>query len=376
MIIAFALLLALRGYRQGLIVGLLSLAGFVGGAVLGARVGPGLLAGGSESPYAPVTALAGALLIGGIVAVSVEGIAHGLRHRLLSRRGWAAVADALGGALLLAALGLALAWLFGAVALNAPGAQELRRTVQRSAILRALNETFPPSGGLLNALNRIDPGGAIRGPDPGVGPPDSATLGDPEVQAAATSVVRVLGTACGLGISGSGWIAEPGLVVTAAHVVAGEDDTTVAAANGARLDATPVHYDPSNDLALLAVEGLERAPLRLAELPTSGTPGAVIGYPENGPPALSAARLGTTGSAESEDSYGRGPLRRELTSLRGEIRSGNSGGPMVDRDGRVLTTVFASTVSKSPGGYGVPNPIVGVALGDSSGEVDTGPCTR
>ncbi|MDP9187639.1 MAG: trypsin-like peptidase domain-containing protein [Actinomycetota bacterium] len=248
--------------------------------------------------------------------------------------------------------------------------------MQRSAILRALNETFPPSGGLLNALNRIDPGVAIRGPDPGVGPPDPAVAGDAEVRSAAESVVRVLGTACGLGVSGSGWIARPGLVVTNAHVIAGEDDTTVSLADGgARLEATPVHYDPANDLALLRVDGLEGAPLRFAEAPTRGTPGAVIGYPENGPLAFAAARLGVTGSVTSEDSYGRGLQRRELTALRGEIRSGNSGGPVVDGDGRVLATIFASTVSKVPGGYGVPNEIVEAALADSSGEVDTGPCT-
>jgi S1-C subfamily serine protease len=373
-IIVFALLMGAWGYQQGLIVGALSLIGFVGGALVGSRLGPALLLDGSESPYAPATALVGALLIGGIVAVSLEGLAHTLRGRVLNSPG-VAIVDAGGGALLLAALGLGVVWLFGAVALNAPGAKDLRQAVQRSAILRALNDALPPSGFVINALNRIDPGVSVPGPDPGVGPPDTRLAGDPEVRAAEDGVVRVVGTACGLGVEGSGWLAAPGLVVTNAHVVAGQDDTTVSH-DGAEsgVDATPVHYDPSNDLALLRVDGLAGDPLPIRDSPQSGISGAVLGYPENGPFTITAARLGETELVISEDSYGRGPLQRELTALRGEVRSGNSGGPVVDGDGRVLTTVFASTTSGRAGGYGVPNDIVSSALADSSGEADTGAC--
>lgn len=373
-IIAFALLMGAWGYQQGLIVGALSLGGFVVGALLGSRLGPAVLADGAESPYAPATALAGALLVGGLLAVSLEGAAFALRRRLLRGPG-AVLLDSSGGAVLLAALALALAWLFGAVALNAPGATDLRRAVQRSAILRALNDAVPPSGSLLNALNRIDPGVAIEGPDPGVGPPDSRLARDPEVRAAADSVVRVLGTACGLAVSGSGWVAAPGLVATNAHVVAGQQDTAVGL-DSERHDATPVHYDPSNDLALLRVGELAAAPLALVGNPRAGATGAVLGYPENGPFAISPARLGTTGTVLSQDSYGRGPIRRRMTALRGEVVSGNSGGPVVDGDGRVLTTVFAATTSGRAAGYGVPNSIVREALDGVGGPVGTGPCTR
>ena len=379
-IIAFALLLGAWGFRHGFIVGLLSLGGFLAGAFLGSRLGPALLADGSESPYAPATALAGALLIGSIAAVSLEGLARALRRRLLGPRGRrrsVALADAAGGALLLAAVALAIAWLFGAVALNAPGAKELRKTVQRSEILATLNEAFPPSGGFLKALNRIDPAIAVQGPDVNLGPPDSKLAADPEVRAAADSVVRVLGTACGLAVSGSGWIASPGVIVTNAHVVAGEQDTAVSFDDeGDRLDATPIHYDPSNDLAILRVDGLGGEPLPLEAEVESGTPGAVLGYPENGPFTISPARAGPTAVAISEDSYGGGPVRRSLTSLRGEVRSGNSGGPLVDGEGRVLTTVFAATTAGKPGGYGIPNGVVAAAVNQSagSGEVGTGPC--
>jgi S1-C subfamily serine protease len=379
LILVFALLMGAWGYQQGLIVGFLSLGGFAIGAFLGSRLGPALLPDGSHSPYAPVTALAGALLIGGIVAVSLEGIAFGLRRRLLGPRGrrrGVAIAESSGGAVLLVALALGLAWLFGAAALNAPGAKSLRTTIQRSAILKALNNTFPPSSSLINALHRIDPRVAVQGPSPDVAAPDSKIAHDPDVQAAGNGVVRVLGTACGLGVEGSGWIAAPGLVVTNAHVVAGESDTTVTpAGSSSSLDATPVHYDPENDLSLLRVNGLGGSSLAFAPEVRSGTPGAVLGYPENGPFTIAPARVGDTGPVLTEDSYGRGPITRELTALRGEVRSGNSGGPLVDSAGRVLGTVFAATTQGKPGGYAVPNDVVAEALSDSTGEVDTGPCT-
>jgi S1-C subfamily serine protease len=380
LIVVFALAMAFWGYQQGLIVGLLSLSGFVIGAFAGSRLGPALLAEGSHSPYAPATALAGGLLIGGIVAVSFEGVAFAIRRQLLGSAGrhrGVAIAESTGGALLLVALALGLAWLFGAVALNAPGAKDLRKAVQRSAILRALNDAFPPSSALINALHRIDPRIAVQGPSPDVAAPDSKVARDPEVRAAGKSVVRVLGTACGLGVEGSGWIAAPGVVVTNAHVVAGETDTTVTP-NGSSisLDATAVHYDPTNDLALLRISGLGGSPLSLAPQVTSGTAGAVLGYPENGPFTIAPARVGATGPVITQDSYGRGPVTRQLTSLRGEVRSGNSGGPLVDGDGRVMGTVFAATTQGKPGGYAVPNGVVSEALSDTSGAVGTGPCTR
>lgn len=379
-IVAFALLMGAWGFRHGLIVGMLSLTGFLVGAFLGSRLGPALLPDGSESPYAPLTALAGALLIGAIAAVSLDGVARRLRRRLLGSAGGrlsVRYLDAVGGGLLLIVVSGALVWLLGTVALHAPGTADLRRTVQRSQILTALNRAFPPSSELLNSLNRIDPVVAVDGPPVEVGPPDSALAADLQVRAAAASVVRVLGSACGLAVSGSGWIAAPGLVVTNAHVIAGERDTAVSL-NGedGRIAAEPVHYDPSNDLAILRVAGLSGEPLPFADPVLPGSPGAVLGYPENGPFTIAPARVGETQVTVSEDSYGRGPLGRRLTSLRGEVRAGNSGGPLVDGAGAVLTTVFAASTEGKPGGYGIPNAIVSQALPRAavSGEVSTGPC--
>ena len=126
-------------------------------------------------------------------------------------------------------------------------------------------------------------------------------------------------------------------------MVAGQDDTTVTPQTGLpELDAQAVHYDPRNDLAILSVFGLGLEALPLAESPRSGTPGAILGYPENGPYTVRPARLGTTAEVTSSDSYGRGPIRREMTAFRGDVRSGNSGGPVMDADGRVMTTIFGS----------------------------------
>jgi S1-C subfamily serine protease len=108
----------------------------------------------------------------------------------------------------------------------------------------------------------------------------------------------------------------------------------------------------------------------------SGTAGAVLGYPENGPLTIEPARVGSTGPVITQDSYGSGPITRQLTSLRGDVRSGNSGGPLVDAAGRVMGTVFAATTQGKPGGYAVPNRVIAAALGDVSGPVSTGPCTR
>ena len=164
--------------------------------------------------------------------------------------------------------------------------------------------------------------------------------------------------------------------MTNAHVVAGQDDTIVqVGGDGPELPARAIAYDTRNDVAVLRVSGLDRRPLPIASDVSAGTSGAILGYPLNGPYDVRAARLGTTTEVLSQDSYGRGPLRRRMTALRGVVRSGNSGGPVVDSSGRVLTTVFAATRGRRPrGGYGVPNAIVRSALATAGGPVSTGPC--
>ncbi|MDQ2676568.1 MAG: MarP family serine protease, partial [Actinomycetota bacterium] len=342
----FALAMAAIGWERGLVRSALPLAGFIGGVFAGARLAPSLLAGGAESPYAPAVAAGGGILLGLFLAIALEGAGQRLSESL-AKRDASRVADSLAGAALFIGLALAAAWVFGAVALNLPGqnAREVREAVQRSTILVALNDVAPPSGGFLNALRRIDPARSVRGPEADVGAPDPQISSDPEVQRASRSVVRVTGSACGLGVEGSGWLAGPGVVVTNAHVVAGQDDTQVTTADGRTLDAEALHYEPRNDLAVLSVPGLEGAPLELAARARKGETAATIGYPGGGPLTISPARLGQTGTVSSQDSYGRGPVERQMTPFRGQVRGGNSGGPVVDAAGDVLTTVFASSVS-------------------------------
>jgi hypothetical protein len=377
LISVFVLALAGIGFERGLIRSALPLVGFVVGAAVGARVGPALLTDGSESAYAPLVTVIAGVLAGAALAIAMEGVGSALRERVgLGRAGGAL--DGTGGGLLLAALALLMAWAFGAVALHTPGSGrvELRSAVQRSAILGALNDVLPPSGPLLNVLRRIDPTPALEGPEANVSAPDPKIASDPDVDRAGASTLKVLGSACGLGVIGSGWVIGPELVATNAHVVAGTDDTTVTPREGApELEAGAVHYDPRNDFAILRVPGLSLPALELASGARSGTSGAVLGYPENGPYQVEPARLGTTAAVMSQDSYGRGPLRREMTSFRGEVRSGNSGGPLVDAQGRVLTTVFgAEQDGRQPGGLGVPNSVARAALERKLEPTGTGPC--
>jgi Trypsin-like peptidase domain/Colicin V production protein len=376
LIVGFAALMGLIGYRRGFIVGVLSLIGFVAGAFLGTRIAPLLLNGGSASPYAPVFGLLGALFGGLVLATAFEGVGRTLRRALpLPGLG---ILDGTLGLILSVTLALALAWIFGAVALQTPGAGGLRHDIQRSAILRRLNAILPPSGVILHALARFDPLGSINGPQADVGPPNAAIAHEPHVAAAADGVVRVLGTACGLGVEGSGWIAAPGIVVTNAHVVAGESDTTVQLhGSGEQHPAHVIAFDSHNDIAVLRVGGLGGSVLTQAGSAPSGTSGALLGFPKDGPYDVRAVRLAAAQTVLTDDAYGHGPVSRKIVPLRGLVRPGNSGGPVVDADGRVVATVFAATEGeRRHGGYAIPDDIVAHLLDGASGTVSTGPCAQ
>jgi S1-C subfamily serine protease len=371
-VLAIVALTALLGLWQGLVISALSAAGVIAGGFAGARLAPHLLPEGSESPYTPLVALGGA--VGFALLLELVGSSVGAMIRRRLPKGAAKTADSAGGLAFGALAGLALVWIAAAVALQLPGQRQLRREVQQSSVLRELNDIVPPQRAL-RALARVDPFPSIAGPAPPVGRPDPAVLRQPAIRRAAPSVVRVLGTSCGLGVSGSGWVAARGLVVTNAHVVAGQEDTTVTSSDGPPLRAVAVAFDSRNDIAVLRVANLEAPSLEQAEA-RAGSPAAVIGFPENGPLTARAARVGRTQVVLSVDAYGRGPVPRRIMGLRGRVRPGNSGGPLLDSSGRVVGTLFAARV-EGDAGYAVPPDVVDEALAAArGGAVSTGDCVR
>lgn len=356
---AIAGLAALSGLKRGLIATALSLAGLAAGAVVGSRIGPHFLSGGSTSPYQPLAGLGGAAA-GAILFQSVASMLGSFARGALKVIPPLRMIDSLGGLVAGAALGLTLVWVLGAVLLQLPGQTEVRREIQQSLILQRLNTIAPPRT-ILRAFARVDPFPKIAGPAPPAAPPDTRVLSSAAVARARPSVVRITATACGLGVEGTGWVARPHIVVTAAHVVAGAKGIEAA---GHR--ATALVVDRKQDVAVLRVPGLRAAPLPLVD-PHAGDAVAILGYPENGP---FDARAGRTGS--SADVLVGGRLR-EVTALSGLIRHGNSGGPAVNARGEVEATVFAARIG-AKGGYGVPAAPVRAALARARRPVSTGSC--
>jgi S1-C subfamily serine protease len=365
-VLGLVALTALTGARRGLIASLLGLAGIVVGAIVGARLAPHVLRDGGTSPYTPLVGLAGAVLF----AALLQGVGQLLGSLLRStlRIPPLRAFDTAGGFVVGALTGLGAVWVLGAVALNVPGQTSLREQAQQSEVIRRLNEIAPPST-VLRALARFDPFPTIVGPAAPTQPPDPEVLAQPGVRRAAPSVVRILGTACGLGVEGSGWVYARGYVVTAAHVVAGERDTSIVTPTGRRLRAVAVVFDRRNDIAVLRVAGLHARPLPLVD-PKPGLPVAILGYPENGPFDAQPGRLGQTTSVLPAP--GRS-LPRLVTSVRGLVRHGNSGGPVVDAAGNVRAVVFAKKEG-ADAGYAVPAEIVGSAAAHLGRAVSTGPC--
>ena len=368
-VIAVVALAGLYGISTGFLRGAFSLAGFAFGAYVGARLAPLILSDGS--PYVPVVSLASAVLCGMLMRGLAALLAGALRTSIGVIPGMRFL-DRLAGLVLGLVAGVFLCWAIGAVLLYLPGETELRRTVQESTILGEINEVVPPER-LLEELERVDPIGVFLGPPAIVAPPDKGLAIDPDVVRASKSVVRVTGIACGLGVEGSGWVAQRGLVVTNAHVVAGISKPRVDTEAGRAFVSTVVAFDATNDLAVLRVPGLGATPLVLAP-PERSTPVALVGYPQNGPLTRTPGRLGGTANVVSRDAYGRGPIRRQMTTIRGAVQPGSSGGPGVDAQGRVRTTVFARR-PRETGGYGIPADLVRKVLAQAGEPVAATSCT-
>ena len=359
---------SILGAHRGLAAQALSLGGLALGAVLGSIIAPFLLA--DNSPWIPVAGLLGAL-VGAFLLGAVAGALGRPVRLFLSTHPPLATVDRIGGIALGALIALAIAWLIGVLALHQP-ALGLRGEVRASGILPRLLSAVPPDR-VLQALNRFDPLPLLPGLEGSLPPPDPSVLESPEALAVSDSVVKLQGTACGVGTQGSGWVVRPGLVATNAHVIAGHEGTHLLSPNGQSLSAQPVYVDSDNDIALLRVRGLEAS--RLSTRPTveRSIPVALLGYPRNGALTAIAGTAGRPRTVLSPDAYGRGTGPRVVIPLRGGVQPGDSGGPVVDRRGRVVAMIFGGT-RDGDGGYAVPVDLVLAAAEKRLRPVPSGPC--
>lgn len=373
-IILFAVILVIRGARTGFLSGAFSLAGVALGAIVGSRLAPVLLSESEDPLFRAAITLACILafaVLGDALARSAGGA---LRSRLTGPA--TSTADGAGGAALGLALSMVLVWVGGIFALQMPPLASLQPSIEGSQILQSLNQRMP-SQMMGRAVAQFDPLPELQAPAADVPEPESGIASDPQVLRAAKSTVRVTGVACGYGVGGSGWVAAPETVVTNAHVVAGESVTRVqVGGSGRSLPAEVRLFDRRNDVAILHVEGLEARPLQTAA-PKPGGSAAVIGFPENGPLDVQPGRTGDTRRVLSGNAYNQGPVEREVTSFLVNVRSGNSGGPAVNENGQVVSTIFASRADSGESGYGIPPSIVNQRLQTAqarSEPVSTGPC--
>jgi uncharacterized membrane protein required for colicin V production len=360
--------LSIVGAHRGLAVQALSLGGLALGAVVGSLVAPFFFP--DNSAWLPIAGLVGALV--GAFFLGTLAVALGRPVRLaLAARPALVTVDRLGGILLGGLTALAIGWLVAVLALHQP-ALGLRAEVRQSVLLPRLLRAVPPDS-VLQALNRFDPLPLLPGLEEALPPPDASVLESEAALAAADSVLKVEGTACGVGTQGSGWVVRAGLVATNAHVVAGHQETRVLAPNGQILPARAVHVDVSNDIALLRVRGLEAGALVVetrADLPASVV---LLGYPRNGPLTAIAGTAGNVRTVITADAYGRRPRPRAVVPLRGQVQPGESGGPVVDRRGRVVAMIFGGS-EEGRGGFAVPVDLVVRAASERLRPVDSGPC--
>ena len=359
-LVALGVLFALSGYRQGFVVGALSFVGFLGGGVIGARVAPELAALEPLSSFPrSVVGLSVVFVAATLGQVLATLVAAALRRRLVWRP--ARELDALGGAVVSVLSLLLVAWLVGR-AVASSSYPSLASQVRRSVVMTTVDGLVPTAGLRFLAEFRalIDERGfpevftELQPVDAGdVAPPDPRLAADPQVRQLARSVLKVTGTAdaCDRRIEGTGFVYAPERVMTNAHVVAGVRDPEVHV-GGEELPARVVLFDPASDVAVLAVDGLAREPLRIApEEAAPGSDAVVVGYPNDGPFRADPARIIRVQDARGQDIYQADTVVREIYSLKGLVQQGNSGGPVVDRSGRVLGVVFAAAADDRTVGY-------------------------
>jgi S1-C subfamily serine protease len=382
-LVALVLAYAVSGYWQGFISGAFATGGLLLGGLLGIWIVPKLLGDAAPALWVSLAALFVVL----ICASFGQAILQYAGTRLRDRITWqpARALDAVGGAALSMVAVLVVSWALG-VAVSGASLPWVSKQVRESRVLSRVDDVMPPRA--VTALNSFnDVVGSSFFPrylEPfareriiSVGPPPGRIARDPEVRAAAASVLKVRGeNSCNRGVEGTGFLYAPNRLMTNAHVVAGVRDPAVIV-DDQEVPATVVYYNEDLDVAVLAVDGLNRPFLRFDTGGEERDPGAVLGYPQDGPYDVQAARIRGKQRLRSPDIYGNGTVIREVFSLRSLVRPGNSGGPLVSDDGDVLGVIFAASVTDGDTGYALTAEQVkeSAAQGATSDrQVSTGRC--
>jgi S1-C subfamily serine protease len=376
---------AVTGWRNGLLAGVLSFVGFLGGALVGAVLAPRLL-GGFTGVVAAVLGI-GVVLVAAAIGNAVASIlARWVRAHVTWRP--ARLVDSAGGSVFGALSVVLLAWVMASALVVVP-LGPVSTQLRGSRVLDEVDHVLPDTArgwvsGLRSALDSTGfPqafGGFALDPVIPVSPPDPALLKDPAVRAAWGSLVKVEGVArdCSTQVDGSGFVYARDRVMTNAHVVAGVDHPIVLVRGVGKVwNATVVYTDTDIDVAVLYVPGLGAPSLAFAGAAAGGDPAVVAGFPGGGALAASAARIRGLLQARGTDIYGHGTVSREVYSVRGTIRPGNSGGPLLAPDGRVDGVVFASALQDPDTGYALTAHQVSDAAragARATEAVDTGSC--
>lgn len=348
---------AVSGYVQGFVVNLIATVGLLVGGLLALAIVPKFLSGNTATLSSSLLALGlvvGAAAIGqGLGTYVGTDLRNGLKWKPLR---WV---DAVGGSVLSMVAVLCAGWALG-YSVSGTTIPYLSTASRDSVILDRVDSVMPAQAtSVLRSFNEVlDANLFPRYIDPfesenikPVGPPDSATLASDGVRKASGSVVKILGQAtCQRGIEGSGFAYAEGRIMTNAHVVAGVEDPSVVV-DGRRTDARVVLFDRKLDVAVLAVDGVDVPALDFDTTGEAGQEAAILGYPENGPFDARAARIRSEMRLRSPDIYDQGQVVRETYSVRGLVRSGNSGGPLVSKDGDVLGVIFAASITDKSTGY-------------------------
>lgn len=384
-VLAVAVLAATSGWRHGAVASALAFLGVILGAVAGILIAPHVLVHVDEGR---TRVLVGILLIIGLVIVGeVAGMVLGRAARGSMHSPSTRAVDSGVGALLQAAAVLVAAWLL-ALPLTASSQPAVAAAVRGSRVLTEVDAIAPdwlrrlPSdfSALLDTSGLPEVIGPFgRTPIAVVDPPDAAIAQGPIAERLRPSVLRIRGIApsCQRALEGSGFVVAPERVMTNAHVVAGTNQVVVDTDDGP-LDASVVLFDPKVDVAILDVPGLTASAIEFAPEPANpGADALVLGYPGGGPYTASAARVRETLDLSGPDIYRAADVTREVYTVRGSIRQGNSGGPLVDDQGRVLGVVFGAAVDNTDTGFALTAAEVSQQLAQAGyvdARVDTGGC--